>query len=166
MFYFVSLVKYNFNYFPMDTNKIIVTHGLYIYGCIVVFFLLMKILGLDNVSELRFLNFTFVLWGVNRAIKMNVDMNHQNSYFSNFYVGFRASALAIALTIIGLIIYVGFMDPSFMTVLENSSFWGNKLNLTRVVFALAIEGMASSVICSFVLMQYYKDYKAVDASIA
>ena len=144
----------------MDTNKIILKNGLLIYSCIVVFFLLMKILGLDNVSELRFLNFLFVFWGVNRAIKQNINFNDQDSYFNNFYIGFGSSVIGIALTIIGLIIYVGFIDPSFITVLENSSLWGKKLSLEMVVFALTIEGIASSVMCSFILMQYYKNYKS------
>ncbi len=144
----------------MDTNKIILKNGLLIYSCIVVFFLLMKILGLDNVSELRFLNFLFVFWGVNRAIKQNIDFNDQDSYFNNFYVGFGSSVIGIALTIIGLIVFVGFIDPSFIIVLENSSLWGKKLSLEMVVFALTIEGIASSVMCSFILMQYYKNYKS------
>lgn len=144
----------------MSTNKIIVKNGLLIYACIVVFFLLMKVLGLDDVSELRFLNFLFVFWGVNRAIKQNIELNDQDSYFNNFYVGFGSSIIGIALTILGLIIYVGFIDPSFITVLENSSLWGKELSLGMVVFALAIEGTASSVMCSFILMQYYKNHKS------
>ncbi|WP_083629625.1 hypothetical protein [Tenacibaculum agarivorans] len=120
----------------------------------------MKIFGLDNVSELRFLNFLFVFWGVNRAIKQNIDYNHQDSYFTNFYAGFGSSIVGIALTIVGLMVYVGFIDPSFITILENSSLWGKELSLGMVVFALAIEGTASSVMCSFILMQYYKNYKA------
>ncbi|WP_299680203.1 hypothetical protein [uncultured Tenacibaculum sp.] len=143
----------------MSTNKIIFKNGLLIYSCIVAFFLLMKVLGLDNVSELRFLNFLFVFYGVNRAIKQNIDLNEQESYFNNFYVGFGSSVIGIALTIIGLIVYVGFIDSSFMSVLENSSLWGKELSLEMVVFALSIEGTASSVMCSFILMQYYKNYK-------
>ncbi|SNR15246.1 hypothetical protein [Tenacibaculum jejuense] len=146
----------------MDTNKIILKNGFLIYSCIVIFFLLMKILGLDNVSELRFLNFLFVFWGVNRAIKQNINLNAQDSYFNNFYVGFGSSVIGIALTIIGLIVYVGFIEPSFITVLENSSLWGKKLSLEMVVFALTIEGIASSVMCSFILMQYYKNYKSAN----
>ncbi|WP_408040933.1 hypothetical protein [Tenacibaculum amylolyticum] len=122
----------------------------------------MKVLGLDNVAELRFLNFIFVFWGVNRAIKMNIDINHEGSYFTNFYVGFGASVIGVALTILGLMIYVQFIDPSFIIVLENSSLWGKSLSLSMVVFALAIEGIASSVMCSFTLMQYYKNYKSPD----
>ncbi|MCH2035112.1 MAG: hypothetical protein MK202_16505 [Tenacibaculum sp.] len=148
----------------MSTNKIIFQNAFLIYGLIVVYFLLMKLFGLDNVSELRFLNFLFVFWGVNRAIKMNIDHN-SGSYFNNFYAGFGSSVIGVGLTIVGLIIYVGFIDPNFITVLENSSFWGKELSLQMVVFALAIEGIASSAMCSFIVMQYYKSYKSSEVMI-
>lgn len=144
----------------MSTNKIIFQNAFLIYSLIVVYFLLMKLFGLDNVSELRFLNFLFVFWGVNRAIKMNLNYNTNSTYFNSFYAGFGSSVIGVGLTIIGLIVYVGFMDPEFITVLENSSLWGKKLSLQMVVFALAIEGIASSVMCSFIVMQYYKSYKS------
>ncbi|TYP96068.1 hypothetical protein C7447_1095 [Tenacibaculum adriaticum] len=147
----------------MSTTKIILKNAFLIYAGIVVFFILMKLLGLDNVSELRFLNFIFVLWGVNNAIKTNMESNKENLYINNFSVGIATSVLGVAFTIIGLMIYVGFIQPDFITVLENSSFWGQGLNLTKMVFALAIEGIASSVICSFILMQFYKNYKVPKA---
>ncbi len=143
----------------MSSTKIITNNALLIFGGIVGFFLLMKIFGLDNVSELRFLNFGFVLWGINNAIKTNMDRNQESLYLNNFSVGIGTSVVAVTLSIIGLIIYVDFINPNFMTVLEDSAFWGQNLSLGLVVFALAIEGIASSVICSFILMQYYKNYK-------
>ncbi|CAM1347993.1 MULTISPECIES: hypothetical protein [Tenacibaculum] len=150
----------------MSKNKIIINNALLIFGGIVGFFFLMKILGLNNVSELRLLNFVFVLWGINKAIKTNIKLNQESLYFSNFSIGVGTSILAVGLTILGLIIYVGFIDPELITVLGNSSFWGKNLNLSLIVFALAIEGIASSVICSFILMQYYKNYKITNTSIA
>lgn len=143
----------------MASNRIIFSNALLIFAGIAGYFLVMKILGLDHVAELRFLNFAFVLYGINRAIKTNIIRNHESVYFSNFLLGIGTSIVAVALTIVSLIIYVDFIDPSFMNVLEKSSFWGQKLSLPLVVFALAIEGIASSVICSFILMQYYKNYK-------
>ena len=61
--------------------------------------------------------------------------------------------------IISLIIYVSLIEPDFITVLENSSLWGSNLSLPIIIFAIAIEGIASSVICSFILMQYWKNHK-------
>lgn len=150
----------------MSTTKIIVNNALLITAGIVGFFFLMKVFGLDNVSELRFLNFAFVLWGINRAIKTNIRENNETLYINNLSVGVGTAALAVGLTVLGLIIYVDYIDNSFMEVLENSFFWGSNLTLPLVVFALLIEGIASSVICSFILMQYYKNYKVSNTSIA
>lgn len=143
----------------MNVNKIIFKNALLIYLGVVIYFLVMKALGFDNVSELRFLNFIFVLWGINNALKSNINLNHDNSYINNFSVGFATSVIGVSLIILGLMIYISFIDSSFITVLENSAFWGKDLNLSMVVFALAIEGIASSIVCSFILMQYYKNYK-------
>ncbi|WBX77566.1 hypothetical protein PG911_04675 [Tenacibaculum ovolyticum] len=143
----------------MNSNKIIISNALLIFGGIVSFFLLMKIFGLDNISELRFLNFAFILWGINNAIRTNMNKNEASLYIHNFSIGIGTSVIAVGLSVIGLIIYVNFIDPNFMAILENSAFWGQNLSLSLVVFALAIEGIASSVICSFILMQYYKNYK-------
>ena len=145
----------------MSSTKIIINNALLIFTGIVGFFLLMKILGLDHVSELRFLNFAFVLWGINNAIKTNINANKESLYFNNFAVGIGTSIVAVGFTIIGLIFYVAFINPSLINILEDTGFWGQNLSLGLIVFALAIEGIASSVICSFILMQYYKNYKPV-----
>jgi len=149
----------------MNTTKIIVRNALLTSVGIIAYFFAMKLLGLDNVSELRFLNFLFVLWGINNAIKTNIETNKENLYINNFSVGITTSALALGIIVLGLIIYVSFIDPSFMTILENSFLFGSNLTLPLVVFALLIEGAASSVICSFVLMQYYKNYKSPEIMI-
>ncbi|CAM1372741.1 conserved membrane hypothetical protein [Tenacibaculum litopenaei] len=150
----------------MSSNKIIVNNALLIFAGITGFFFFMKILGLDNVSELRLLNFVFVFWGINRAIKTNIHNNRELVYFQNLLIGVGTSIMAVGLTILGLIIYVTFLDAAFIEVLENSSFWGKDLNLSLVVFALAIEGIASSVVCAFILMQYYKNYKINTTAVA
>ncbi|OSY88444.1 hypothetical protein WH52_06730 [Tenacibaculum holothuriorum] len=148
----------------MSTTKIIIKNALLIFGGIVGFFLLMKLIGLDSTSELRLLNFVFVFWGINNAIKANINQNKDTSYINNLTIGIGTSVIAVALTIIGLMVYVGFFDTNFLSILENSSFWGRNLNLTLIIFALAIEGIASSVICSFILMQYYKNYKLAETT--
>lgn len=149
----------------MGTNKIIIKNALKIVLGIALYFFAMKILGLENVSELRFLNFVFVLWGVNSAIKENIHTNNETLYINNFSIGISTSVLGVAATVFGLIIYVSFIQPSFMEVLKSSFLWSGELSLALVVFALMIEGIASSVICSFILMQYWKNYKLPGMSI-
>ena len=149
----------------MSKNQIIINNAMLIFACIVGFFLLMKISGLEKFSELRLLNFVFVFWGINRAIKTNITANKETLYLQNLSIGTGTSILAVGLTIVGLIIYVSFINEAFLSVLGNSSFWGKNLSLPLIIFALAIEGIASSLTCAFILMQYYKNYKVTNTAL-
>jgi hypothetical protein len=143
----------------MGINQIIIKNALKIVLGITLFFFAMKLLGLENISELRFLNFLFVVWGINSAIKSNIHKNQDTFYISNLFIGVSTSIISVGMILIGLITYVSAISPEFIAVLENSYLWGRNLSLPLIVFAIAIEGIASSVICSFILMQYWKNYK-------
>ena len=143
----------------MGTNKIIIKNSLKIVLGIVVYFFLMKLLGLESVSQLRFLNFLFVVWGINTAIKNNILKNKDTFYISNLFIGVATSIMAVAIVLVCLITYVSVIEPEFISVLESSFLWGSNLSLPLIIFAITIEGIASSVICSFILMQYWKNYK-------
>lgn len=149
----------------MGTNQIIIKNALKIVLGIVIYFFAMKLFGLDTISELRFLNFLFVVWGINSAIKNNIQKNKDTFYISNLFIGVSTSVIAVGMIIIGLITYVSLIDPGFIGVLEKSFLWGSNLTLPLIIFAIAIEGIASSVICSFILMQYWKNYKIEDYAV-
>ncbi|MDB0599943.1 hypothetical protein [Tenacibaculum maritimum] len=143
----------------MSTNQIIIKNALKIFLGLVLYFFSMKFFGLENVTELRFFNFLFVLWGINSAIKQNIHFNNEDLYINNLFIGASTAILAVGLSILGLIIYISLISPSFIEILEGSFLWSNNLSLPLLIFALSIEGIASSVVCSFILMQYYKNYK-------
>ena len=143
----------------MSTNKIMFKNAALIFLGIAAYFFLMKLLGLESRSELRFLNFIFVLWGVNSAIKTNIHENNEFLYVRNLAIGIGTAAIAVGMSIIGLILYVNFIDAGLIGTIQESFLWTGDLTMSLISFALFIEGMASSVICSFILMQYYKNYK-------
>lgn len=143
----------------MSTSKIILDQSLKVYFGIVIYFFLMKFLGLENITELRSLNFIFVVWGVNSAIKKNIMFNADNTYLTNLSVGFSTAFFAVLAVALSLIFYITFINYELIHIMENSSVWGNDLSLGLVIFAILIEGMASSVICSFLVMQYWKKHK-------
>ncbi|CAA0221163.1 hypothetical protein [Tenacibaculum maritimum] len=143
----------------MSTNQIIIKNALKIFLGLVLYFFSMKFFGLENVTELRFFNFLFVLWGINSAIKQNIHFNNEDLYINNLFIGASTAILAVGLSILGLIVYISLISPSFIEILEGSFLWSNNLSLPLLIFALSIEGIASSVVCSFILMQYYKNYK-------
>lgn len=144
----------------MDTKKIIIGNAIKIYSGIILYFFLMKILGLENITELRLFNFLIVIWGINSAIKQNLNTNKNNTYLTNISIGFSTSLSSLLAIVISLIFYITFIDQTLLLIMENSSVWGKNLSLGKIVFALLIEGLASSVICTFLVMQYWKKYKA------
>lgn len=143
----------------MSANNLVIRNAIFISAGIILYFFIMKISGLEGNSELRFLNFVFVFWGINNAIKSNIIQNGETLYVRNLAVGIGTSALAVGITVVGLIVYVSFINPAFIEVIRESFLWTGNITLPLLVFALLIEGIASSVICSFILMQYYKNYK-------
>ena len=143
----------------MDTSKIIIRNGIKIFIGIVVYFFTMKLLGLEKITELRLLNFLIVVWGVNYAIKQNIFENEINTYLSNLSIGFSTAILAVLLVAVSLVFYISFIDNELIYLMENSRVWGNDLSLGEIIFAILIEGLASSIICTFIIMQYWKKHK-------
>ncbi|WP_159290845.1 hypothetical protein [Tenacibaculum maritimum] len=83
----------------MSTNQIIIKNALKIFLGLVLYFFSMKFFGLENVTELRFFNFLFVLWGINSAIKQNIHFNNEDLYINNLFIGASTAILAVGLSI-------------------------------------------------------------------
>ena len=128
------------------------------------FFFLSKILGLHENPYLRFLNLLFVVFGIRQAIKTNIEVNKETNYISNLGLGLQTSALAVLFSIIGVVIYIEFINPEFLLIMENSFLIGGNLSLAEIFITLLIEGMASTFVGSFIVMIFYKNHDKILAS--
>jgi hypothetical protein len=138
-------------------NSIEIKHGFLIFLGIGIFFLLMDILGFADKNYLRILNAFIVLYGINKTIKYN--FSHGNSeYLDNLIAGFKTGIIGVVLGIIGLIIFVYLKGgETYLSRLSDTFFFVGKTNIIKYCSVLFFEGIASSLIGSFVLMQYWKD---------
>lgn len=143
----------------MSVEKIVLSNAVKIFVGIVLFFFVMKLFGLDEITELRMLNFAFVFWGVNAAIKQNLETQEESMYIHNLFIGFFTSFVSVIMICFSLSVYLFYIEPSFIQVLENSTLWGSSLTPPLMAFAIFIEGVASSMICTFIVMQYWKNKK-------
>lgn len=150
----------------MSDKKIILKYGILIIALIGGFFFLCKAFDQQDNPYLRFLNLGFVLLGIWLAIKANITNNHVTEYPKNLGIGIRTSAFAVILSIISIVLYIYFINPEFLNEMDKSFLIGGNLSLAEITFTLLVEGMASSVIGSFVIMQFYKnhDKKKIRAS--
>lgn len=138
-------------------NSIEIKNGLLIFIGIGLFFLLMDMFGLADKNYLRILNAFIVLYGINKTIQFH--FNHGNSdYLENLISGFKTGIIGVVLGIVGLIIFVYLKGgESYLSRLSDTFFFVGKTNIIKYCSVLFFEGIASSLIGSFVLMQYWKD---------
>lgn len=133
--------------------------GLFMFITIVAFFLATKLLGWEKYTELRLFNIVIVLYFSNRLAYLNLLSEPSVNYLKNLGSVFLANLLNVALCAISFFIYLSSIDPGLIKVIEDSFLLGHHLSAGRVVMAILIEGLASSIIVSFGVLQYWKSYK-------
>jgi hypothetical protein len=141
----------------MKLSRILI-NGIIIYICIAVLFMLMEVLGLSDQVYLRLLNFIPVVYGINRTIKSNYN-DHINGYFTNLMAGILTAIVSLVLGLISFTIYVEAQgEQEYLRKFAGSFiFGGGDPSIYQFCIGLALEGVASAVIVSFTLMQYWKD---------
>ncbi|MCA1752569.1 MAG: DUF4199 domain-containing protein [Cryomorphaceae bacterium] len=136
-----------------------IKYGLLTGAALIVYFLLMKLAGLEGNFALRFVNFFILISGCYLLLRsIYSGKNADGSYFSGLVAGVVLSVTAVITFTAFMALYVLAIDPEFMKILENSQIWGNHLELEQAAFAIIIEGMASGVVITYSLMQYFKRF--------
>jgi len=130
-------------------------HGLMIAIGLIVFFFLMRVFDLLYVVELRVFNVVIMVVGIILAIKAFRKTGEEK------FTYFRGMGVAVTTGIIGSIIfgvfvffYVSFIDTGLMqSIIENEPM-GRFMNPYIVSVIIAVEGVASALLVSFILMNY------------
>ena len=146
----------------MSTNKLIIKHAILISLMIGGFFFLSKLVGLEENPYLRFVNLLFVIIGIRQAIKENIYVHKETNHAKNFATGFASAALAVILSTIGVVIYIEFINPEFLEVMNQSFLIGGDTSLFELAFTLVIEGLASSIVSTLIVMQFFKNHSKED----
>ena len=138
-----------------NPNQLHVNYGLKIAGGLIVYFLIMKFAGLLNVVELRLLNVIILVGGIYMALKkfQHTHGEHIN-YFRALVTGVATGAIASLVFAAFLFIYVTFIDVSFMQYIIDNEPMGRFLNPYIVSFIVALEGVFSGLLVTFVLINY------------
>lgn len=142
-----------------------IVYGLLTALALVIYFLIMKVLGLETNFYLRIFNFVIIVAGVYALLNSMIKTDSNVSYFEGFGAGFRLTLIAVIAFLVFMGLYTKFIDPSFVKVLENTGIWGSNISLSQAAFAIFIEGMASGVVISFAWMQYFKKYISSKSSV-
>lgn len=143
----------------MKKKNYTIRFGIYMFLSMVALFFLMKLVGLEKVTELRLLNVVIAAFFSNRLALNNMIEDDDISYPANLGSLLIANLIAVFLSAVSLVFYVKFIDTNLMTSLGNGFFLGKNLSIDKIAIAVIMEGSAASIIVSFTVMQYWKNVK-------
>jgi len=137
-----------------DPNKIPENYGLKTAGGLIAYFLIMQVIDKHHHVELRMFNLVILSIGVYYALKKfkNTHADHVN-YFRGLIVGVTTSGVASVIFGIFLFIYMK-LDHSLLQSIQENEPMGHYLNEYISSFIVALEGVFSGMLVTFVLMNY------------
>jgi hypothetical protein len=132
--------------------------GSTIFVLLVVFFLIMKSLGLHEITSLHYFNGLFLLFGLFLALSKISKKNESKKieYFVGIKIGMRMTLIAIIPFAIFIALYLK-IDTAFMTFLNHNAIFGDFLSPLVAALAIAVEGIVSGFVLTFILLPYFKE---------
>ncbi len=137
-----------------DPNRIPENYGLKITGGLIAYFLLMQVIDKHHHVELRLLNLVIISIGIYYALKKfkNTHEEHMN-YFRGLITGVATGSIASILFAAFLFIYMKLNDSLMQSIIDNEPM-GHYLNAYIASFIVALEGVFSGLLVTFVLLNY------------
>lgn len=137
-----------------NPNRIPENYGLKIAGGLILYFLLMKFIGLGHHVELRLLNLFIQVAGVYFALKKFKETHGAHiNYFRALVTGVATAAIGSLIFALFLFTYMK-LDSSMMQAIIENEPMGHYLNAYMVSFIVALEGVFSGLLVTFVLINY------------
>jgi hypothetical protein len=138
-----------------NPNQIHINYGLKIAGGLIVYFLIMKFAALHDVVELRLLNLFILVAGIYMALR-TFKITHQDhlNYFRALVTGVATAAIGSLVFAAFLFVYLYFIDTAFMQYIIDNEPMGRFLNPYMASFIVALEGVFSGLLVTFVLINY------------
>jgi hypothetical protein len=135
-------------------NRIPENYGLRIAATLILFFLIMKVIGLSHHAELRLLNLVILTVGIYLALKKFKQTHSEHlNYFRGLIMGVATGGVASLIFGVFLFIYMK-LDTSLMqSIIENEPM-GRYLNAYMAAFIVVLEGFFSGLLVTFVLLNW------------
>ena len=135
-------------------------HGVFVAVGLIVFFFVMRILDLLYVVELRAMNIFIMATGIVMAVKtLKRIYPERYTYFQGMGTGILTGIIGSVLFALFVFFYVSFLDKGLMqSIIENEPM-GRFMNPYIVSVIIAVEGIASALLISFITLNYLDPHK-------
>ncbi|WP_210466656.1 cell division FtsX domain-containing protein [Rufibacter roseolus] len=125
----------------------------------IVYYLFINFVGLQNSEIIRFASNIFILIAVIMAIntfRRNYDALHRHPpYLSGLSIGFLVGLVGAALYAAFILFHAIFLNPGYAGVLHNQDYFGFRLPLLMVLGSVVILGTAVGAMTSYILMMAF-----------
>ena len=137
-----------------NPNRIPENYGLRIAAALILFFLIMKFIGLGHHAELRLFNLVILTVGVFLALK-KFKQTHSDrmNYFRGLIMGVATGGIASAIFGVFLFIYMKLDSSLMQSIIENEPM-GRYLNAYIASFIVVLEGFFSGLLVTFVILNW------------
>jgi hypothetical protein len=137
-----------------NPNRIPENYGLRIAAGLIIFFMIMKFADYGHHPELRLLNLLILATGIYYALKKFKETHEEHlNYFRALITGVSAGAIGSVIFALFLFIYMKIDNGFMQAVIENDPM-GRYLNAYIASFIVALEGLFSGLLVTFVLINY------------
>jgi hypothetical protein len=140
--------------FYNNPDRIPESYGIRIAGGLILFFLVMKFAGLSHHAELRLLNLLILVGGIYFALR-KFKKTHEDrlNYFRALITGVATGAVGSLIFAVFLFIYMQ-ADTNLMEAIKVNEPMGRFLNPYIASFIVALEGVFSGLLVTFILINY------------
>jgi hypothetical protein len=137
-----------------NPNRISENYGLKIALGLILFFVVMKFVGLGHIVELRFMNLAILTAGVYLALRhFRRTHDDQLNYFRGLVTGVATAGIGSLLFGIFLFAYMQ-IDVDLMQSIKDNDPMGRYLNPYMAAFIVVLEGFFSGLLVTFVLLNW------------
>ena len=132
-------------------------YGGFIAAVLILYFLVVRLIGMHENPWLRLLNGFIVAYGIYSAIKnLKAEAGVKFNYFEGFKIGIFAGFIATLLFTLFMGIYIFHIDTAFAEKIMAMGLGSYATEPGILLFIILIEGFASTVILSLLFMQKFK----------
>lgn len=133
-----------------------IRYGLWVGTAYIVFFLLMKVLGLHQRTEVAYVNGLFLVVGIVLALRefKRATHNHIN-YLPGLGVGFLTSLVSSVVLALFFVAYSTF-DKQFASHVMTANLYGMQLSVLMIFLVIILQGTVAGTFIGFIAMQFFK----------
>lgn len=141
----------------MGSKHIPLRYGIVTAIVLIAYFLIVKLFNLHENIWLRLLNGAIVAYGIYASIRYKrLVLREKFDYYSGAITGIVTGFIATLIFVGFMGVYMFHLDPAFPEMIMNTWIQGYNQGPGILLFIIAVEGFASTVVLTLAFMQKFK----------